>query len=238
MAYNRRKPRRQGVVYGPPRERDRYSDNGILIGRFLGLGILLLTLGVLAAGAVAFMGDRAAAPLPSPVRSAPVAGASTAPTSPPTSPPTSRATASASAQPTVTPTGSAPVPTIAPTSVPPLVQIGEGFVTFGTRSDDQLHVIDPRSTFGVDERIVWSAFLIAPADSVELIIRILKIDSAAIGGERLIAEAAVTPLVRNAQIFRSRIWPQAGLDGPGVYVVRYVRGEDVMSEGFLEITGP
>lgn len=229
VAYNRRQQRRQGIVYGPPREKGRYSDNGVLIGRFLGLGILLLTLGVLAAGAVAFMGDRGATPSSTPTRSAPVAFATVSvPTTGPTSNPT--------AQPTITPSSSTN-PTVAPTSVPPLVQIGEGFVTFGTRRDDQLHITDPRSTFSLDERIVWSAFLTARADSLDLRIRILKMDNTAIGGERLILETEVTPLVRDAQIFQDRIRPQAVLDGPGVYVVRYLLGEDVLSEGFLEITG-
>lgn len=228
MAYNRRQQRRQGIVYGPPRERARYSDNGVLIGRLLGLGILLLTLGVLAAGAVAFMGDRVASPSSTPARSPAGAASTSAPATIPASP---------TALPTPTPGGSSPLPTVAPTSVPPLVQIGEGFVTFGTRTDDQLHIVDPRSTFRIGERVAWSAFLIAPADSIDLRIRILKMDSTAIGGERLISEWAVTRLVRDAQIFERRIRPQGVLDGPGLYVVRYLRGEDVMSEGFLEITG-
>jgi len=228
VAYNRRQQRRQGIVYGPPREKGRYSDNGVLIGRFLGLGILLLTLGVLAAGAVAFMGDRGAIPSSSPGRSAPVAVATA-------SLPTNQPTLNPTTGPTVAPSGST-TPTVAPTSVPPLVQIGEGFVTFGTRSDDQLHIIDPRSTFGLDERIVWSAFLTQRADSLDLRIRILKMDATVIGGERLILETEVTPLVRGAQIFESSIRPQAALDGPGVYVVRYLLGEDVLSEGFMEVT--
>ncbi|MGI8928946.1 MAG: hypothetical protein ACR2H0_05715 [Candidatus Limnocylindrales bacterium] len=228
MAYNRRQQRRQGIVYGPAREKSRYSDNGVLIGRFLGLGILLLTLGVLAAGAVAFMGDRGAIPSSSPVRSAP-AGLATA------SAATNQPTTNPTTLPTMTPVGSI-APSVGPTSVPPLVQIGEGFVTFGTRSDDQLHILDPRSTFGIDERIVWSAFLTARADSVDLLIRILKMDNTAIGGERLISEEAVTPVVVGAQIFQDRIRPQVALDGSGIYVVRYLRGEVVLSEGFVEIT--
>jgi len=228
VAYNRRQQRRQGIVYGPPREKGRYSDNGVLIGRFLGLGILLLTLGVLAAGAMAFMGDRGEIPSSSPTRSAPVAVATA-------SLPTNQPTINRTAQPTFVPSGST-TPTVAPTSVPPLVQIGEGFVTFGTRSDDQLHIVDPRSTFGLDERIVWSAFLTQRADSPDLRIRILKMDATVIGGERLIMETELTPLVRDAQIFESGIRPQAALDGPGVYVVRYLLGEDVLSEGFMEVT--
>ena len=116
------------------------------------------------------------------------------------------------------------------------MQIGEGYVTFGTRDDDQLHILDPRSVFAMDERIVWSAFLTERADSAELRIHILKIDPAVVGGERLIVDEEVTPLVINAQIFSRRLRPQALLDGPGVYVVRYLRGTDLLSEGYLEIT--
>jgi hypothetical protein len=120
--------------------------------------------------------------------------------------------------------------------VPPLVQIGEGFVTFGTKADDQLRIIDPRSVFGVSERIVWSAFLSERADAAELRIQISKLDSTQVSGERLIADRAVSVDVRGAQLFQDRIRPQAALEGPGIYVVRYVRGTDVLSEGFLEIT--
>jgi len=227
VAYNRRQPRRQGVRYGPPREKPRYSESGVLIGRFLGLGILLLVLGVLAAGALAFMGDRPAAPSTSSRTITP--SATTRPATTPTALP--------SANPPISPPATTPtVPTPGATSVPPLVQIGEGYVTFGTRDDDQLHILDPRSVFAMDERIVWSAFLTERADSAELRIHILKIDPAVVGGERLIVDEEVTPLVINAQIFSRRLRPQALLDGPGVYVVRYLRGTDLLSEGYLEIT--
>jgi hypothetical protein len=137
---------------------------------------------------------------------------------------------------TPTPAAGSFSPAPSPTNVPPLVQIGEGFVTFGTRADDQLRIEDPRSVFHAGERIVWSAYLTERADSAELRIQISKLDSAEVSGERLISDSAVTPDVRNAQIFQSRIRPQNGLDGPGVYVVRYVRGTDVLAEGFVEIT--
>ncbi len=88
----------------------------------------------------------------------------------------------------------------------------------------------------MDERIVWSAFLTERADSIELRVHVLKIDGAAVGGERLIIDSEVTPIVRDAQIFSRRLRPEAVLEGPGVYVVRYLRGTDVLSEGFLEIT--
>lgn len=229
MASNRRQPpRRQGIRYGPPREKARFSDNGVLIGRLLGLGILLLTIGVLAAGALAFMRESPAATA-SPRRTTSVAASPSAPSATPV--PTLRATA--------TPAESAPPsgsPTPLPTNPPPLVQIGEGFVTFGTRADNSLHIVDPKSVFRLNERIVWSAFLSERADSLDLLVRISKMDSTQIGGELVISESSVTPLVRNAQIFQNRIRPGTDLDGPGIYAVRYMRGEEIMSEGFLEIT--
>lgn len=228
LAYNRRQPRRQGVRYGPPREKRR-GDTGVLIGRFLGLGILLLTIGVLAAGALAFMGDRPASPSASGRTATPhatfAASASTPTTSPSTTPPA-----------TAPPTTGAVISTAGASSAPALVQIGPGHVTFGTRNDSGLRIVDPRAKFTLGERVVWSAFLTRRADSIEVRIQILKIDAAALGGERLILEEEVTPIVRNAQIFSRALRPQAVLDGPGVYVVRYLRGTDVMSEGFLEIT--
>ncbi len=232
VAYNRRQQRRQGIRYGPPRERERYSDNGVLIGRFLGLGILLLTVGVLAAGALAFMGDLPGAS-PTPRRSPSFVAATPTVDASPSEPSASPTTAPS---PTVIPTIPVVVPTPAATTLPPLVQIGEGFVTFGTRADNQLHIIDPRSSFRINERIVWSAYLTTRADSSELRVHIFKLDSTAEGGERLIVDDAVTPSVRNAQVFERRLRPRAALDGPGIYVVRYMRGVNVLSEGFLEIT--
>ncbi len=36
-----------------------------------------------------------------------------------------------------------------------------------------------------------------------------------------------------AQIFTRRIKPARALDGPGLYVVRYVRADEVLSEGYF-----
>jgi hypothetical protein len=115
------------------------------------------------------------------------------------------------------------------------VQIGQGFVTFGTQADDQLHIIDPRSTFTLQERIVWSAYLTRRADSIDLRIQILKLDNTVEGGEWLVAEESVTPIVNNAQIFGNRLRPET-LQGPGIYVVRYLRTDAVLSEGSFEVT--
>jgi len=233
VAYNRRPPRRQGIRYGPPRERERFSDTGILIGRLLGLGVLLLTVGVLAAGALAFMGD-----LPG------TANASRSPTAVAANPSPLGSGAAQSASPSRTPSAPLPTPstipatpTPAPTIVPPLVQIGPGYVTFGSHADHTLHIIDPRSVFDINERIVWSAYLSEIANSEELHIQVLKLDQDVIGGETLITDEPVTPLVTNAQLFQQKIRPQQDLSGPGLYVVRYLRNTDILSEGFFLVNG-
>ena len=128
------------------------------------------------------------------------------------------------------------IPSASPTTPAPNVEIGLGFVTFGTRTDGQLHIVDPRATFGMNERITWSAFLTAPADSVDLRLQIFKQDAAAVGGELLISDAEVTPVVIHAQLLEHRIRPEVALQGPGIYVVRYVRGTELMSEGYFQVT--
>lgn len=236
MSYNRRQPR-QGVRYGPPRERELRSENGIIVGRLLGLAVLLLTLGVLSAGALAFLDDRLG---PAGVTSRATTAAtmtspwSTASTPPPTATP---------APPVVAPPTATPVPvaptvlvTPVPTGLPPTVQVGPGFVTFGTRADRQLRIVDPAASFPVDERIVWSAFLTQPANSADLRVQVFKVDGTPPTGERLVLDKAVTPVVSGGQIYQRRIRPSNALDGPGVYVVRYVRGTEILSEGSLEIT--
>ena len=237
MSYNRRRPR-QGVRYGPPRERERYSENGVIVGRIVGLGILLLTLGVLAASALAFIGDRRGSPTStsrattsaltaSPGRSLPVF--SPASVGPPS------VTASTFGLPPTAAPQTAPA-SLPASSLAPLVNVGPGFVTFGTRADRQLRIVDPAGSFGIGERVVWSAYLTQPANSIDLRVQVFKLDGTPPTGERLILDEAVTPLAQDAQIFQRRIRPSEVLDGAGLYVVRYVRGTAILSEGQVEIT--
>ena len=238
MSYNRRRPR-QGVRYGPPRERERYSENGVIVGRIIGLGILLLTLGVLAASALAFIGDRRgsstatfratpSAATASPGRSLPVF--SPASVGPPTV-----AASTVGAPPPTNAAPSAPA-SLPASSLAPLVNVGPGFVTFGTRADKQLRIEDPAGSFPIGERVAWSAYLTQPANSIDLRVQVFKLDGTPSTGERLILDEAVTPLVQNTQLFQRRIRPSEVLDGAGLYVVRYVRGTEILSEGRVEIT--
>lgn len=220
--------RRQGVIYGPPRPSDDGHDSGTFIGRLLGLGIIILAMTVLAAGALAFLNSPTASPRrPSP---SPAPLASTTPSAT-FSPEASASIAPGS--PSAGPSASAIAPSPSPSVLVPEVNVGPGFVTFGTRSGENVTIADPRASFVMADTIRWSAYLSEPADSVDLRVRVLKLDPEAENGERLISDAGVRPRVNGAERFGRRINPAQVLDGPGIYVVRYVRGDTLMSEGYF-----
>lgn len=219
--------RRQGVIYGPPRPPDDGRDTGSFIGRLLGLGIIVLAMTVLAAGALAFLNRPSASfrtPSPSPAPSLDITPSATfspeASATPGVGSPSPLPSASA-------PSGATPSPVV------PAVQVGPGFVTFGTKSDENVNITDPRATFVMSDTIRWSAYLTEPANSVDLRVRVLKLDPEVENGERLISEASVRPRVNGAQRFGRRIDPGEVLEGPGVYIVRYLRGDTLMSEGYF-----
>jgi len=217
-----RPQRRQGVIYGPPRPPEGGRDSGAILGRVLGVLVIVLAVGVLGGGAVVLLGGAAvssATPSPSADPSVLPSGASPTPalsTIPPT------------AGPSLSPT-----PSPSPTPFVPTVQVGPGFVTFGTRSDADLNIVDARSAFRPGETITWSAHLSEPANSADLQVRVLKLDPDVDSGERLISESGVRPRVEGGQRFERKIRPARALDGPGIYVVRYMRGEAILSEGYF-----
>lgn len=218
--------RRQGVVYGPARPPDSGRGSGAILGRLLGAFVVVVAVGVLGAGALAFMSANDG-PTRSPSPSA-IARA-TGPTLPPAPTPGSDETPAApSPPPTAT---SSPAPSAETTPFVPQVQVGPGYVTFGTKTNSQLRVTDPQSAFDIDQRMRWSAHLTQPANSAELRVHVSKADAAAEGGERLIRDEEVKPRVTGAQIFAKTLRPSRYLEGPGLYVVRYVRGEEVMAVG-------
>jgi len=224
-------PRRQGVTYGPVRPPGAGRDTGAILGRILGLLVIVLAVGVLGGGAIVFISGRP--PTSVPRTSSPIAQVSPTLPSAPTVPPITASPDPSSLLPTPTGPPGSPLPSSEATPFVPLVQVGPGFVTFGTRSGGDLRILDPQSTFRITKRLTWSAYLIEPANSDDLAVRVFKLDPAAAEGERLVREEEVTPSVRGAQIFLRRIRPGQLLDGPGVYVVRYMRGDTVISEGYV-----
>ena len=217
-----RVPRRQGVIYGPPRFSPDDGGNSALLGRVVGLGFVGLALAVLV-GAVVLASrppgatpTRQVGPTASPAPTATIVGPS-----PGASP--------VPASPSPTPTASPFVPT---------VQIGPGFVTFGTQLNGDGTVADPRALFVPSDRIAWSGYLSEPADWKDLTVRLFKLDGAANNGERLLSEGDARPHENATQMFqRQDVNPNRALNGPGVYVVRYYKGDQVLAEGYFELGG-
>lgn len=214
-----RLPRRQGVIYGPPRPSDD-GAGGALVGRLVGLGMVGLALAVLA-GAVMLVNRPPAA---TPTRQV--------------GPTASPAPASPSAAPSVQPSASAGSPSPVPSASPfvPTVHVGPGFVTFGTHLKSDMTVADPRASFVPSDRIAWSAFLSEAADAADVTAHLYKLDQAALNGERLLSEGGARPKINNSDHFtRSGIRPGRDLDGPGIYLVRYTKGDVVLAEGYFEL---
>jgi hypothetical protein len=211
-----RLPRRQGVIYGPPRPSDE-GARGALIGRLVGLGMVGLALAVLV-GAVVLVNR-------------PLAATPTRQIGPTAIPAPQSPSAAPSGQPSTSPS---PVPSASP--FVPAVQVGPGFVTFGTQLKGDMTVADPRASFTSSDRIAWSAYLSEPSDAADVTARLYKLDEAAPDGERLLSEGGARPRINNSDHFtRSGIRPGRDLDGPGIYLVRYLKGDTVLAEGFFEL---
>jgi len=217
-----RVPRRQGVIYGPPRPEPDEGVNSALIGRVLGIGMVALALAVLA-GAVVLVNRP---PAPTPTRQV-------GPTASPPAP-------SPSVLPSTQPTQDLPTPLPTPNATPfvPIVQVGPGFVTFGTQFNPDGTVADPRALFVPSDRIAWSAHLTEPTDASDLIVRLYKLDVTVPGGERLLSEGKARSRVNDRLHFtRSGLNPNRALEGPGIYLVRYLRTDIVLAEGYFELGG-
>ena len=125
-------------------------------------------------------------------------------------------------------TPATPAPTV---SVPP-VEHGPGFITFGTTADSSYRVTDPKTTFGLDEPMVWSAYLLQPANAADLQVMLYVQDPTQASGQRLVSADAVTPNVQDVRIFFHRARPSIGSTfGSGLYTVQYVRSGQVLAQG-------
>ncbi|MEP7379731.1 MAG: hypothetical protein ABI725_09255 [Chloroflexota bacterium] len=217
-----RVPRRQGVIYGPPRFPNGRGGNGALIGRILGIGMVALALAVLA-GALVLVNRP---PAPTPTRQV----------GPTASPPPQSPSAQPSATASVVPTGPVPTPTASPFVA--TVQVGPGFVTFGTQLNPDQTVADPRASFVPSDRLAWSGFLTEASDAADVTVRLFKLDDTAPNGERLLSEGGARPRLKASLHFsRKDINPGRALDGPGTYLVRYLKGEQVLAQGYFELGG-
>ena len=230
---------RQGLVYGPVRPSGP-RDRGRIVGNLLGLLVVVVTVSVLGIAIYFFIQARNNEPAPistATPSAAAVAASSASPSASlgveasPTIGPTSDPTPTPSPAPTAVPITPTPEATPAPTFTPPAVAVGPGSITFGTNGDSNYRVTDPKTTFGIDEPMVWSAYLTQPADSADMIIRIWRLDSPDQAEPLLVREDAVTPNVRGVQIFFRRLRPIGASAGPGLFRIAYIRGDQVLSEG-------
>jgi len=108
---------------------------------------------------------------------------------------------------------------------------GPGFITFGSNVDAQLHVTDAKTTFAVDEPMVWSADLTQPANSTDLKILIYKLDASQATGQRLVRTDDVKPDATGTQVYFRRLRPLGATLGTGLFTIQYVRGADILATG-------
>lgn len=221
MKRYRRAARRQGVVYGPPRAAGP-NPEADAVARVLGPLVVIGAVGLLAIGSWAVLG-RGGAPGASPTAVA---------VSPSPSPsPSNTATATL-----VLPTATATLPpSPSPTEFAIEVREGPGAITFGTEWDeDTLRVTDARTTFPPRGRFVWSAELTEAAGAPELQVTISSYDPDD-GAETVIAQSVTEVENQSATLFLRRQPMQRLVDEPGIYVVRYFRGDILLAEGYFQV---
>ncbi len=64
------------------------------------------------------------------------------------------------------------------------------------------------------------------------------LDDTVPGGERLLSEGDARPRIKNGLLFtRFNLNPRRALEGPGIYLVRYLRTDIVLAEGYFELGG-
>jgi len=237
----RRYRSRQGVVYGPYQPRDgSRGSGGMLIGQALGLIVVVAAVAVLGLGALSLIGDEGGVAISSP---SPSSVASSLPPASPTAAPRTLPPPSAAASPMESPGASftpaaslEPSPSAGATPFALEVRVGPGFVTFGTERNNNLRITNPGTEFALDQRIVWSAALSEPTDTWLLRSIVYKVDVAD-GTERLVDERGERARVADAQLVSSSLVPRRRLDGPGIYVIRYTRGAQLLAEGYFRVTG-
>ena len=210
------------MIYGPVHAAEPSVGAGV-VGRLLGALVIVGSFGLLAAGTYAFLG-RAPEPTASPSPTAAAASPTATPSQSPTLGPTPSLTATATLPPSPSPT---------PFAVE--VRQGPGAITFGTQyNETTLRISDPHTTFPPNGRFVWSAQLTEAAGAPELRVTVSAFDPGS-GSETLVDESIVQVDNQQATIFLRRPLMQRLVDGPGIYVVRYLRGDILLAEGYFRV---
>lgn len=227
----RRTPRRQGVVYGPVLGPGQQPPNqSSAIGRLLGAAVIVGALVLIGAATFMFLGRVQPGPATSPAPTGVAVASPTAlaPTSGPASP---TPAAPATPQLTLPPT---PEPSPEPTPLEVEVREGAGFVTFGSSWNRGLQMQGVSATFTPGGRIAWSAVLSEPAGAPTLDVTVSRVDPAEATEEITWEEEYAVQNQGSERVLR-RVPINRVTDGPGIYVVRYARGGEVLSEGYFEL---
>ena len=137
--------------------------------------------------------------------------------------------------PTPTPRASStPAPTIRPVTAAPFV--GTGPMTFGVEyAPDSFLIVKPATKFSVGvKEIAWNAALRQPAGTRALTFRVARLSK---GGAEEVLHSESVPLSDPLAMIVAA--PSdiatAAKHEPGTYVVRLLRGDDVMAEGTLTL---
>jgi len=129
--------------------------------------------------------------------------------------------------PTAAPT---PVTTIRPVTAAPFA--GTGPMTFGVEySPDSFLILKQATKFSVDvKKIAWNAALLQPAGARALALRFARVLK---GGAEEVLDSVEIPLSDPRAMIVAATFDMAAAanNEPGTYVVRLVRGDDVMAEG-------
>jgi hypothetical protein len=215
-----RRPRRQGVVYGPP---TRNSSDGVpVVGRLIGALIVVGAIVVLLVGALAVIG------------SGPNAAPATSPT--PTLPglPSPSATLRPTATPVHTPT---PSPSGPPTPSPIAVELveGPGTITFASDYTANFDLVDPHVEFAMSDVIAWQANIGDPVGRVRVDFDIYRVDPLTMA-ETNVHSGSFVGQNANAKFYYAKAPVDREVDAPGVYVMRYSVDGEIIAEGYFRVT--
>jgi hypothetical protein len=215
-----RRPRRQGVVYGPVRTRHQ-ADGATLVGRLIGMVVVLGALVALLVGALAVIGGGGAP--------------QASPTATPLPTPSPGATASPTATPLQTPTP-VPSPSPSPTPFPVVLEEGPGKITFATDySSSTLQLINKTVDFGPTGPIAWQANIGTPVgtDSIDITVSLVDVSN---GSETVVHTETTAATNASASVFLRHSRVQKLVSGAGVYVMRYTHNGTVVAEGYFRVT--
>lgn len=218
-----RRPRRQGVVYGPPTSRGS-SDGVPVVGRLIGALIVVGAIVVLLVGALAVIG------------SGPEAGSTTSPT--PTLPGLASPSPSASVRPTATPRPTlTPSPAGSPTPSPIAVELveGPGKITFASDYTSNFDLVDPHVDFKMSDVIAWQANIGDPVGQVRVNFDIFRVDPATME-ETNVHSGSFVGRNANARFYYAKAPVDREVDGPGIYVMRYSVDGAPIAEGYFRVT--